>query len=416
MKWRPQHQGPIYRFLRHVFTQRLTDSGRVMFWVGVIAMGAGGATMVVHVYVVFCVVASLFGLSMVLARLARVPLGVDAPVPSRTTCGVRLQLPIAVRNDSKRRAMDLRFAEYRLPRAILSHPEDGGALDVLAPGERSSVARALEFTRRGHYVLEGVQQQTLFPWGLWRDIVPHPQARSVLVYPRFHPLTSLDIPVGKRYQPGGIALSSHLGDSIEFIGTREFRVGDPVRAIHHKTWARIGQPAVKEFQEEYFCRVALLLDTFIQPGSEKKARAAFEAAVSMSAAIADSLSREEYIIDLFAAGPEIYTLQSGRSLAYLENVLDILACLEPCSEPPFEKITPILLENLATITTTIVVMLDWDAHRENMVRLIRDNGSAVKFILVRDGPSTADYASADALTGGVVHLTSQDEAAGVEAL
>jgi hypothetical protein len=51
-----------------------------------------------------------------------------------------------------------------------------------------------------------------------------------------------------------------------------------------------------------------------------------------------------------------------------------------------------------------------------MVRLIREGGSAVKLILVRDGAASADYAGADALTGGVAHLTSEDEAAGVESL
>lgn len=408
--------GPIYRFVRHVFAERLTDSGRLLFWAGVLAMGAGQATLVIHIYLVFCVIAAILLVSMAAARLARARLRVDAAVPSRTTCGARLSLPIRVRNLSRRAAVDVVLQEWSLPRAIKAWPSRGVGLPRLAPGEERAVPRELEFLKRGHYVLPGIQQQTLFPWGAWRDLQMHPQPRGLLVYPRFHPLQSLDIPAGKRYQPGGIALSSHLGDSIEFIGTREFRDGDTVRAIHHRTWARLGKPAVKEFQEEYFCRVALLLDTFVPPQAGDAARQAFESAVSMSAAIADRLSREEYVIDIFAAGPEIYYLQSGRSLAYLENVLDILACLEPCADPPFEKIAPVLVENLSTITTTIVVLLDWDERRERMVQTIQEYGSAVKVLLVRNGPPTADLASAQALAGAVAHLDSADEAAGVETL
>lgn len=58
-------------------------------------------------------------------------------------------------------------------------------------------------------------------------------------------------------------LSSSTGDAIEFVGTRDYREGDPPRNIHWRSWARRGAPVVKEYQEEYFCRIALILDTFL---------------------------------------------------------------------------------------------------------------------------------------------------------
>ena len=88
-------------------------------------------------------------------------------------------------------------------------------------------------------------------------------SRVVLAYPRFFTLEELDLPAGRRYQPGGIPLASNLGDSTEFVGTREFREGDPMRRIHWRSWARRGKPVVKEYQEEYFSRVALVLDTYL---------------------------------------------------------------------------------------------------------------------------------------------------------
>ena len=56
----------------------------------------------------------------------------------------------------------------------------------------------------------------------------------------------------------------------------------------------------------------------------------------MLASIADHMSRSEEVVDIFAAGPDLYEVSAGRSLGYLDNVLDVLACLEPCHEPPFE--------------------------------------------------------------------------------
>lgn len=401
----------VVRWLRAFFRDRLTPSGRALFWVFLLSNGVGMMSFVIKVYLVWCALIALSLISIVAARLARVPLLVKVDYPARTTCGATLSVPVVARNlSSNRTAVDVELRPLGLPEPIEAEPE-AVALPDLAPGESARTAFRLTFHRRGHYVIEGTRQDTVFPWGLWRDLVPHEQACSLLVYPRFHPLSSLNIPVGRRYQPGGIALTSYLGDSTEFLSTREFREGDSIRSIHWASWARLGKPIVKEFQEEYFCRIALLLDTFVED------REAFEAAVSLSAAVADSLAKNEYVIDIFAAGPEIYHFQAGRSLAYLENVMDILACIEPSDAPPFETIGPVLLEYLENITTTVVVMLDWDERRENLLRTVRDRGSAVKALLVRPEPPQRSLASGeDFAEGGILWLTPDQVKEGVEDL
>lgn len=416
MSFRYEPRLRIFRWMRHLYNDRLTDGGRALFWATLVASMFGNISYVVKLYLLLCLLVCLFALSIALARLSRVRLHIRTEVPARSACGARVAVPVSVRNDTRRTALDVAVRETELPRQIRLHPRDGLYLAAVRPGEEKKVEVELEFARRGHYDLPGVEQQTLFPFGLWRDILVHASARSILVYPKFHPLVTLDIPVGKRYQPGGIALSSFLGDSTEFISTREFRQGDALRSIHWRSWARLGRPVVKECQEEYFCRIALLLDTFVAADPKEGYRRQFEAAISLSAAVADRLSKEEYVIDLFAAGPEVYSFQAGRSLAYLENVLDILACLEPCHEAPFEKLTPVLLDQLSSITTTVVVLLDWDERREEMVRTIRDQGCAVKVIVVRDAPPTLDPAGAESIAGAVVRLRAEDVEKGVEDL
>jgi uncharacterized protein (DUF58 family) len=229
-------------------------------------------------------------------------------------------------------------------------------------------------------------------------------------------LLRLDIPVGRRYQPGGIALTSNLGDSTEFLCTREFRQGDSLRQIHWGSWARTGKPIVKEFQEEFFCRIALVLDTFLDPKSAKSRRAEFEAAITLAAALADNLAREEYVIDIFAAGPELYQLQAGRSLAHFENVMDILACVEPCLEPAFEKLEPVLLDCLENITTAVILLLDWDQRRERLVEAISSRGCAVKVILVSEQDQGEAAEAVLGRGGELVRLTRQEIEDGVEQL
>ena len=127
----------------------------------------------------------------------------------------------------------------------------------------------------------------------------------------------------------------------------------------------------------------------------------------MLASVADFYSRSEYIVDILAAGPEIYEVSAGRSLAYLENVLDVLACLEPCHEFPFEKISPSLFERLQRITTVVAVLQDWDQPREDFLRRVKGLGTAVRALVVREGSPSKDWrAVADELD--ISAMTPQD--------
>ena len=62
---------------------------------------------------------------------------------------------------------------------------------------------------------------------------------------------------------------------------------------------------VKEYQEEYFSRIALVLDTFVPRRPRRDERRSFEAAISVLASIADHFSRTENVVDIFAAGPDV---------------------------------------------------------------------------------------------------------------
>ncbi len=125
----------------------------------------------------------------------------------------------------------------------------------------SSVSVCIE--RRGRYVIPAPTVRATDPLGLVAGSAKVLADEVLLVYPRFYAMESFQLPLGRRYQPGGIPLASHTGDSLEFLGTREYQPGDPLRYIHWRSWARLGKPVVMEFQEEYFSRIALILDTFV---------------------------------------------------------------------------------------------------------------------------------------------------------
>ncbi len=108
----------------------------------------------------------------------------------------------------------------------------------------------------------------------------------------------------------------------------------------------------------------------------------------MTAAMADALSRGEYLIDLFAAGPDLYVFQAGRHIAHFESVLEILACVEACRQNSFDTIAPALVDELAQISTAVCVFLDWDETRRQLAQTILEAGCGLKRIIIRDGKTT----------------------------
>jgi len=415
----------ILRSLIRIQRERLTPMGLTML--GAFALGGflGSATLHVPLY---WVTVLLFAIVVVPAFAPKPRVSASRVIPTRSDAGSTLDYSVIVENQSSRSVYDFVINEVALPEpveAALAHDlrqagyeEDqdlvpARSIAVLGPGERVEIPMALRFPRRGYYRLDRLRAETIFPFGIWRrGEFQRSAVDDILVLPRYSPLEHLELPTGRRYQPGGISLISNVGESPEFIGVRDWRDGDSLRDIDWRSWARTGRPAVKEFQEEYFCRVALVVDTHL-PEPSKAATELFEAAVSMAAAVAAQLADDERVVDLFAAGPKLYRLQAGRNLAFLENILEVLACLEETPEYPFSIVVPELMEEIAQIASVVFVLLDWDEHRARFVQAVHEGGSAVKVILVRDAPPSRPVSEVEALTGHpAVVLSAEDVALG----
>ena len=376
----------VYRLLHRLFYFHLTPAGRALFWIFLVSSSVSLFSFVLKAYVLWCALFAMCLGSIIFSWLARPKFEIVVDAPDRVRCDQEFRIDFRVRNTGRKTARDARV-QFFLPRSLGS-PHEVPYIAELKSGESCDfVQRALP-KKRGAYLLDHLLQETCYPFGLWRDSKRHPFEQTVLVYPSYRPLRELDIPVGMRYQPGGLALTSYLGDSTEFLSVREFRSGDPLRHIHWRSWARTGKPIVKEYGEEYFCRLALIVDTVLPRADDP---VPLERAISLAASITDYLSRQEYVIDLFAAGPKLYYLQAGRSLAYLQNIMDVLACLEPTppDDESFLEMETALLEEIEGISTTILVFTDWDARRDRLLHELASRGNSVLGFLVSDDEELA---------------------------
>jgi len=401
-------------FLGYWWRFRTTGAGKALI-AGLVFSGSAGARSIdMPMFRLFFLLAAVLGVAFLAGLLLRPRVRMTARVPEKAVAGRPFHLEARLSNLGRFPAHLLGMACTNLPREVAAQP---GALVADVPRGQTGVA-SMELTprRRGMYGPLELRAFSAFPFSLFRTPCGAPSRHTLLVLPSFQPIATVEIPISARYQPGGIALTSNVGESPEYIGNRPYQRGDPLRRVDFKAWARLGAPAVREYQEEYYARIALILDTYV-PGLQwppPEGHPDLEAAVSLCAAIADALARGEYLVDLFAAGPELYVFRAGRHTAHFENVLEILACVDPCRSNPFDKVTPALAGELRQISAVVAVLLDWDASREALLRTVREHGCATKVLLVRTAPPSHEEGMEDYQ---VARLTPEEVlAGGVEVL
>ena len=406
---KPLREIAVLRKIIRAYQERLTARGRYLLWTVMVLGVLGLDTRRNQLSKLFAVAAAIFLVAALFAFLPRPKVHLECRLPLRAAA--LTPLPVTARVMSRVRGFhrDLCLTFLRPLKwgsSIVFKPQQ--TFFAPAPDEAIDVKVEFQALRRGPYLLRGPSVRATDPlWlALTREVTLPDQI--LLVYPRFYLMEDFLVPAGRRYQPGGIPLASSTGDAIEFVGTREYREGDPLKNIHWRSWARLGEPVVKEYQEEYFCRIAVILDTFLSAKPTPAEERAFEAAISVIASIADFFSRGEYVVDILAAGPDIYEVSAGRSLAYLENILDVLACLEPCPQPPFQAIGPFLFEKLAQTTTVVAVLLDWDPRREQFLRRVRALGAAVRVLVVHEGPTREPWQNVGSELGELSLMTPAD--------
>ena len=242
------------------------------------------------------------------------------------------------------------------------------------PPSHITIQMQLKPLRRGYVYLTKMTFARPDPFGLFNALHFVTANDKLLVLPKLYPINKIPLSGTRKYQRGGVNLAVSVGDAEEFIALREYRPGDPLQHIHWKSWAKTGKPIVKEFQDEFFVRQALILDTFIDLNSKEL----FEAAVSVAASVACAPRNHEVLLDLMFVGTQTHCFTSGRGLA--DNLLEILACVEPCPDKSLQQLYPLVMEYSASLSGCICVLLNWDIEQKNLIKILRNAG--VPFVAI----------------------------------
>jgi len=136
--------------------------------------------------------------------------------------------------------------------------------------------------RRGYYPAAAVTVQSGGPLGLVVRRRTLPLPLNLAVYPCFYPMVGL--PVSEAvWADWGHGVRSNVAD--EFYGSREYRYGDPLKHIHWRNTARLGDFMLKEFEQARQGSVTVVFDNGQDYGKGR------ETTLEYSIKIAASLAR-----------------------------------------------------------------------------------------------------------------------------
>jgi uncharacterized protein (DUF58 family) len=273
-------------------------------------------------------------------------------------------------------------------------PRDAGvaALAPLAPGERFTLRLAFTPRRRGRIEFAGLTLGKPDPLGLVKGLARVPLPARLIALPRRYRLPPIALAGRRRFQPGGVSFAASIGDSEEFLALRDYRPGDPLQRVHWKSFARTGKPVVKEYQDEFFERHALVLDTGSRIESGGGEDAAFEDAVALAASFVYTIDTQDCLLDLLFVGgathpedPSTRAYTAGRGQMRAEHMLEVLAGVGASPPGDFGSLARMVLGRRATLSSVIAVFVSWDEVRARFLASLRAEGFEVRALLVREG-------------------------------
>lgn len=405
--------------LQHWFSRRIRPAGA-----GALLVVSLGSFMSIgqpknSIFQIFC-----FSLGMVVISLAwvlfrRAKLTATLDLPRHATAGEPLRYAIRLENTGKRtlrgarleqttpdprpslreftnirepgeeqrNAFDRTMVYYRWQwlmsrKGSFSSSESEESIE-LAAGERRKISMRLTPARRGVVPMGDIRALLPDPLGFFQRCkrIDTKPARLV-VLPKRHRLPQLILPGSAAFRIGGEETSNAIGSAGEFVGLREYRPGDPLRQIHWKSWAHTGRPMVKELEDNFFPRYALVLDTFAGSADES----VFEEMVSVAASFIVGLDRSESLLDLMFIAGEAHTVTAGRGMERAEKLLEVLAGVAIEDEERLDLLSGTVIRHREKMTSCLLILNGWDKPRADFVRSLSKAGIPCVPIVVGNGP------------------------------
>lgn len=308
---------------------------------------------------------SVIGTSIVLAVVSVRKLTVTRTVPPTAFDGDRVRMEFEVRNDGRasRRLVEVMCGYYA------SHVV-GGRLAALAaeiPGGGSAILSAtIEDVRRGEYVFQPPTVLSGDPLGLiivarTADELEEPTIR-VTVFPLTFPIDRMSILSEMSWSFTGVEPTNRPGLGGEILGTREYRWGDSVRAIHWPLSARMGELIVKEFERSASTEVTIFVDLDAKAAWGSGREQTLEYSVRIAASASEYACRRGNSVRLVAYGSQWIVVPPGKGMHHQQMLMHYLSAFQSTGQTPFNYVIGQMAPRLREGSSAVVVFPNEHLH------------------------------------------------------
>jgi len=185
----------------------------------------------------------------------------------------------------------------------------------IKPGATTRFTYQATCYRRGHYPDAAITVQSSSPLGLVIRRRTFTLPLKLTVYPCFYPMTGLPVS-DETWADWGHAVRSNAAD--EFYGSREYRYGDPLKHIHWRNTARLGDFMLKEFEQAKQGSVTVAFDSRHDSGEGRETT--LEYSIKIAASLARLCADSARSIDILAGEEALRRADWPEAMEYLARL------------------------------------------------------------------------------------------------
>ena len=261
---------------------------------------------------------------------------------------------------------------------------------TLRPWERVVRRFHVGADRRGVFRIGPVDLSVGDPFALLAASDLSPETDTFLVWPRTIPTTEIEPP--DQWGDLDLAKSGLAEDPSRFAGVRPYAPGDPMRRIHARTSARVGQPMTKRFEPSREREVLIALDVQTIDGPAWESGFGSDDVESLyvvAGSLARTLGNRRVAFGLMAAGysgaeTRVASVPVSSAPGQVQRVLDLLARLSAHASAPFDRLLTLVARTVRPGTTVLV--LTARDPRQFAVALRRLERAGADVVVITAGP------------------------------
>ncbi len=221
------------------------------------------------------------------------------------------------------------IAKDRVDPDIKLSKGNGRILAVLSPGEKTELEYSFQ-TERGVFTWDKLRIETIDPLGCFNHVSVLSVPAETVIQPQYSKFKPFITHPWKTLSSPGTMETRMSGSSTDFHGVREYRPGDPLKALYWKLTARYpDRYFIREFVQERNADMAIIVDSRQNMEYSCGDKSIFELQTKLAASLAGMFIRQGHRTGLSIAGPNPVNILPGYGKRQLNRILNCLAAGNP---------------------------------------------------------------------------------------